>query len=77
MGFNCRVVARSRQFPHLTALEYEVLTCLVRGEAVKSLPVLLSIPTEVASGASIALIEKLSARSVADLVRIALQAGVR
>jgi FixJ family two-component response regulator len=61
----------------LTSLEYEVLTCLVRGEAEKSLPVLLSIPTEVASGARTALMEKLSVRSVADLVRIALQAGVR
>jgi FixJ family two-component response regulator len=77
MGFNCRVVARSPQLPQLTSLEYDVLTCLVRGEAVKSLSVLVSIPTEVALGARTALMEKLSARSVADLVRIALQAGVR
>ena len=77
MRFNWRVVTGTRQLPQLTALEYEVLTCLVRGEAVESLPVLLSIPTEVAAGARIALMQKLSGRSMADLVRIALQAGVR
>lgn len=77
MGINCRVVAGSRQFSQLTAIEYQILTCLVRGEAVKTLAVMLAILSEVASGARIALMEKLSARSVADLVRIALQAGVR
>ena len=77
MGIDCRVVAGSRRVSKLTAIECEILTCLVRGEAVKSVAALLSIPPETVSEATVALMGKLSARSVADLVRVALQAGVR
>ena len=73
----CRIRGKGPPGANLTDLEYNVLVGLTNGESVASLATLLSITSGSALEAKEALLEKLSARTTADLVRIGLVARVR
>ena len=62
---------------NLSEIERKVLARIVEGESIKSLSRALSITSDAALKARDGLMEKLSARTTADLVRIGLLARVR
>lgn len=77
MPADCKFRGESPFGANLTDLEYNVLVGLTNGESVASLAILLSITSDSVLEAKEALMEKLSARTAADLVRIGLVARVR
>ena len=61
----------------LTATERQILSALVQGRSIKSIATMVSLPLHTAESARGALLERLSARTVADAVMIALLARIR
>ena len=77
MPADCKIRGKGPPLANLTDLEYYVLAGFANGESVSSLATLLGISPDSALEARDALMEKLSAKSTADLVRIGLVARVR
>uniref|UniRef100_UPI00140C8AB5 LuxR C-terminal-related transcriptional regulator n=1 Tax=Altererythrobacter segetis TaxID=1104773 RepID=UPI00140C8AB5 len=61
----------------LTATERQILSALVQGRSIKSIAMMLSLPLDETESARDVLMEKLSARTVADAVRIGLLARIQ
>uniref|UniRef100_UPI00140C4FE0 LuxR C-terminal-related transcriptional regulator n=1 Tax=Altererythrobacter segetis TaxID=1104773 RepID=UPI00140C4FE0 len=61
----------------LTVVERQILCALVQGRSIKSIATMLSLPLQSVVSDRDALLEKLSARTVADAVRIGLLAGMQ
>lgn len=66
----------SHDVAHLTELERKILSGIANGESITSLASLLSLPQNSVAQAKAALMEKLAAKTTADVVRIGLTARV-